>query len=331
MYSIIEHQVEIAKAQKKLQQTIKKEFPIRLKRDIGWQSGRIEGAELFAKDKYWYWTSEHMEGAIPRNHNWFGVYGAGPGVSISVEINTAHDLSGRIAGFFARNSDTGVIYLFHSGGVAGGTVGVGKFNFLAWAGLTPSKVVDSTGKVRVGIPVMPVEGVACTRSAVNYIQRIVDYKRAAKQGETNSPEIINRVSQLEGYNKEATGRRTGMRRSLEIDYVSRHGEVVDALYRWRAKMGLRKGTSISNRGLIDLGVKRGGKLVEVYEVKSSVARQDVYTAIGQVTVHSPDADCRRILVLPNNQVLHSELEHALLRNSIALIRYELTEDDAVIL
>lgn len=83
--------------------------------------------------------------------------------------------------------------------------------------------------------------------------------------------------------------------------------------------------------LIDLGVKKGATLTEVYEVKTSASRGDVYTAIGQLTVHSAGHDCRRVMVLPADEPLARDLAEGLERSGIALKRYRLSADSAEIL
>jgi hypothetical protein len=82
--------------------------------------------------------------------------------------------------------------------------------------------------------------------------------------------------------------------------------------------------------LIDLGVASGKNLNEIYEVKTSAFRSDVYSAIGQLLVHGSKEDCKRVIVLPQNDKLANDLERALIRNSIEIVRYMLTEDSVLI-
>ena len=72
-------------------------------------------------------------------------------------------------------------------------------------------------------------------------------------------------------------------------------------------------------------------LTDVCEVKTSTSRGDVYTAIGQLTVHSAGHDCRRVMVLPADEPLARDLAEGLERSGIALKRYRLSADSAEIL
>ncbi len=327
MYTLIESKTEIAKAQKTLEATIRQNFKTTVIKDIGWQGGRRKQETLHSQDGYWFFTADYKQTANPRRLNWFGKHGEGPGVQIAVEVNVPY--AGRndvLAGFFARHNETGRVYLFHTGRVGGGAKGVSKEAFLAWTALKPAIVVDVRGEARNAIIVMPIEGRGATRSAVDYVQSIVDFKQAVRDGATDTPEAKERERLLKDLYEESSGRRKGQAKARDIDYVSRHGDVVKALSVWRKTFGLDRGERLVKNVLIDLGVKKAGVLVEVYEVKTSSSRGDVYTAIGQLTVHSPGHGCRQVMVLPAEDVLKADLAAALKRNGIELIRYRLSEE-----
>jgi len=133
MFSLLESKKEIAKAQKLLETVLGRDLKMRSIKDIGSSGGTISGAEIFHNDKYWFYSKDHKKDVtIPRRLNLFGIFHTNPVLHTSVQINTPYEgRSDRVAGFFARNNDTGMIYLFHSGGVGGGKEGVGKTAFLA--------------------------------------------------------------------------------------------------------------------------------------------------------------------------------------------------------
>ena len=104
--------------------------------------------------------------------------------------------------------------------------------------------------------------------------------------------------------------------------------MVDALHAWRNSVGMSAGARLVKNVLIDLGVSVGGNLAEVYEVKTSAVRSDVYTAIGQLLVHGSDAGCRRVIALPEKGNPAKDLQAALDRNAIQVLRFKLKEDAA---
>ncbi len=333
MFSLIESKEEIAKAQRKLEAVIRRDFKTKAVKNIGYPGGTTQDTEVVTDGRYWYWSSDCNDQDIPnpRRLNWFGLFRDDADLQISVEINTAYEgRNDQVAGFFARDNDTGSIYLLHSGRVGGGTKGVGKAAFLAWSNQRPIDVVDSSGDIRKGVLVMPIEGVAASRSAVRYIDIIASFKQAVRAGDLDSPEFQSKKKELDDFFSESRGRRKG-KRSGEIDYLSRHGEVVDALYFWRNSNQLPKGGRLVKNVLIDMGVAVADELVEVFEVKTSTARSDVYTAIGQLMVHGTSDKCRRVIVLPKSELLAFDLEDALERLKIQVLKFKLDEKAATIL
>jgi len=328
LYVYLESKTEIAKAQKALEATIRREFTTRLVKDIGWPTGRLHSKTLHTSDGWWFFSDSRREKDVPHTLNLFGRHGEGRGVQITVEVNVPSE--GRhdsIAGFFARHVDTGRVYLFHSGRVGGGAKGVGKETFLAWSEVDLHQVVDSSGGSREGVMVMPVEGRWATRSALTYIQRIVAFKEEARVGALDRPEVRKRIARLQAYFRESSGRRRGFAKGRVIDYESRHGDVVDALAKWVSETrGIPRGGSLTKDRLIDLGVKVKGRLVEVWEVKSGTSRADLYTAIGQLSVHAPDEACRQTVVLPADCELPDGLQEAFDRLGVEVMLYRLKKD-----
>jgi hypothetical protein len=332
MFSLIESKEQIAKAQRKLEATIRRDFKSKAVKNIGYPGGTTFDAKVCTDGNYWCWSSDLDDAdiPIPRRLNSFGLFGEDAALQVSVEINTTYEgCNNRVAGFFARDNGTDSIYLLHSGRVGCGTKGVGKAAFLAWSNLRPIEVVDSSGGIREGVLVMPIEGVAATRSAVQYIETVASFKQAVRAGDMDTPDFQRKKKEFDDFYSESRGRRKG-RRSGEIDYLSRHGEVVDALHSWRSSSALPEGGHLVKNVLIDMGVEIGRELVEVFEVKTSTARPDVYAAIGQLMVHGASDECRRVMVLPQKEPILSDLKKALKRLNIELLRFNLDEEVATI-
>lgn len=333
MFSLLESKAEINRAQRKLESTLRREFPRAAVKNIGYPGGTNFDAKVFTDGRYWFWSADHSNSDVPnpRRLNWFGLFNDKGPLHISVEVNTTYEgRNDQVAGFFARDNKTEAIYLLHSGRIGGGRNGVGKAALLAWGGLRPIEVVDPLGAIRDGVLVMPVEGLAASRSAIRYIDMVARFKLAVRAGEIDSPAFKRKQREFGDFYAEARGRRTG-KRSSEIDYVSRHGDVIDALHDWRASNAMPKGARLVKTVLIDMGVAIGRRLVEVFEVKTSAARPEIYSAIGQLMVHGTAENCRRAIVLPHNEAITDDIKVALERLGIELLRFRLDEKKASII
>lgn len=333
MFSLLESKGDIARAQSTLKATFQREFSKKAIRDIGYPGGTNYDAKVVTDGQYWFWPGDHNDSSVPnpRSLNWFGLYNESGGLQITVEVNTAYEgRNDQVAGFFARNINTGTIYLVHSGRVGGGTKGVTKAALLTWSGLQLIEAADSSGGIREGVIVMPVDGLAATRPVIRYIGAIASFKLAVRTGEIHSSEFQRKQKELDDFYAEARGRRTGKRKS-KIDYLSRHGDVVDALYDWRRSLPMPKSARIVKSVLIDMGVTSGLELVEVFEVKTSSSRPDIYSAIGQLMVHGIAQNCRRVIVLPHKDAIAQDLKDSLHRLNIELLRFVLDDSKATII
>lgn len=58
---------------------------------------------------------------------------------------------------------------------------------------------------------------------------------------------------------------------------------------------------VYNTQLIDCYVSRAGRITEVYEIKTGVGRQQLYTAIGQLVTHAAASDAAKFLVVPADE------------------------------
>jgi hypothetical protein len=336
MLQYLEKKTDVGRSHRKLQATIRRTFSKAYVKDIGYPGGRVRKAAVATDGRYWFWTADDRGADVfmKRRLNWFGVLSSHPGVSITVEINTTYeDRNDRTAGFFARDTKTGVTYFLHSGRVGGGAKGVGKTSFLTWAAREKRdlvEVVDSSGRIRTGLIVMPIEGRTAAISAVRYIELVRGFKKAVRDGEIESDEFQDQQRKFEDYFSEGRGRRTG-KRSSDIDYISRHGEIVDALRDWRGTRLLPGKSRIVKDVFIDLGIARGNELIEIYEVKPRSDRSSVYSAVGQLLVHGRDNTCRKTIVLPHDEPLAVDLAEALRRLSIETIKFRLETNSVTIL
>ena len=334
MFSLLESKEEIENSQHKLEVTLQREFPHSDVRDIGYPSGRQTDAQICVyEESYWFWSGDYRGKGIPRRQNWFGLIR--PGVlGITVEINVPYQSQSKnLAGYFARDSVSKSIYLMHSGKIGGGAKGVGKNAFLASSSPQLIEVIDATGGIRLGVIVMPIEGYAASRSAISYIDTIALFRQEVRNREfENSEPIFERNKQkLKDFYAEARGRRKG-KRPGEIDYISRHGDVVEALRKWREKKGIKETSRLVKDVYIDMGVANNrNRLLEIYEVKTKATTQDVYCAIGQLLVHGNSKECEKVLVLPITEKISPKFKETLKRLNIDILWFKLNKVSATIL
>ena len=333
MLSLLVERDEIAEAQEKLQIVMRDEFSGRERRNVTFRPSGLSDQEVWTRRDYWYRHGiiKGRNGTTPRFLNWFGVLAPGT-LSITVEVNIAFEWkNGRAEGFFARDDSTGALYLMHSGNVGGGKKGVGGRAFRAWYGKRRVEVFDPNERVRFGFVVVPLGASDPTRSARRYVDAIEAFRKAISDDEINpdDPSFQLTMQEFDDFYREPRGRRTGYRPG-GIDYLSRHGEVVDALHAWREAQPLTRRQRIVKNVFIDMGVEDGrNNLVELYEVKTSSERSDVYTAIGQLLVHGSE-DCEKFLLLPKGRQLPNDLADALERNQIEMLRFRLNNRGAKI-
>lgn len=115
MFHYLETREDIARAQRQLEATVRRGFSQIAVRDIGYPGGRERRARVATDGHYWFWSRDHRASSVftPRRLNWFGVLSQKSGVSITVEVNTVYKArNDRAAGFFARDTDTGIVYFF---------------------------------------------------------------------------------------------------------------------------------------------------------------------------------------------------------------------------
>ena len=110
-------------------------------------------------ETYWFGSvAPNKDDKTPRYWNPLGEYRPNGTLQISVELNVSTDSnSKRVSGFFAKDSQTGQVYLMHDGGVGGGRKGVGQTAFLAWSDSKVVAVTNAEGDVRLGIIVAPID------------------------------------------------------------------------------------------------------------------------------------------------------------------------------
>lgn len=331
MLTLVGSQREKIAAEKELQEYLKQVWREHETRTVAWRPDS-RTMRIYHNGKFWFASgSPAPNDRIPRYWVPFGEYRENGNLQITVEINISVSSNDRrISGFFARDTQTGIVYLMHDGGVGGGRMGVGRLAFLSWATPKLVPVVDTEGNERQGIVVAPLMAKTIGDDIARFVQTALDFKQAAKRGETISVEASEAQRTYNDYYDEFSGTKR-RQRVREIEYISRHGDIVRSLSDWRQRT-IRPNEKITKNAYIDLGVRVHGDLTEIYEVKTNCERQTLYSAIGQLLVHeAPTGASRRFVVLPAGDSIPSDVNHAFNRADISLIRFKLAGEHVRIL
>jgi hypothetical protein len=325
MLSLVHTKEEKKKAQAFLEREFKKNLKREGRLNIGFPGGNADEIVYSAgKGKLWAaFGPPAQDSGIPRFWNAFGVFDPDDtSQTITVEINIAVESNSKqVAAFFAEDTETGEIYLLHSGKIGGGRPGVGKTSFLVWSRETLTDATERGEQLRSGIVIGKLGAPDLIDRIWKFVQTVHSFKEAAVAGLLNSSGFQRQVQEFERYNREFSGKKRGVFGGA-FEYITYHGDVVQKLYEERDE---RRGPDeeIYNSTLIDLFVKRSGSLSEVYEVKTGCDRQSLYTAIGQLMTHA-NGPIAKFLVIPSSEDVPTDLGKAIADLAITIRRFELT-------
>lgn len=314
-------------AHKVLADKIRSAWTAREQRTIVWRPGRRVCGISHNQELWFTSIRPHNDQTTPRYWNVFGQYRANGNLQIVVEINiTPRSNTRRVAGFLARDRASGICYLMHDGSIGGGHPGINRRNFLRWSRIRPVPVEDSEGYTRDGIIVTPLSGTNISSNVERFVQTVANFKQGVRRGEIDVGATDSIQQELGGYSREFSGKKSGRRKKREFEYITRHGDIVHKLAQSRETKGVGHRT---NNTFLDLGIINAhGKLLEVHEVKTNSERQTLYTAIGQIMVHSGDdtKDIRKYLVLPKDSRIPQDVKSTIKRLRISILHFEIEND-----
>lgn len=331
MLRLVEDKREKERLQRRLRSALRTDWPNREKRTLVWRPSSIQ-LQIQHNGKYWFAAqAPTSDQKIKRYWNSVGIYSKKGDLVIALEVNIPTLADSRsVSGFFAIDETTNVPILMHDGAVGGGRPGVGKSAFLRWSGAELVEVYNSQGDVRLGLIVARLEGGKCGEALGRFVQTVLDFKNAVAAGQGDTLLDDETRAEYKEYFDEHSGRKKAIR-SQEIDYISRHGDVVRALKSRRAAAAAPGERTVKNV-YIDLGVvDSNGDLIELYEVKTSLARQNLYAGIGQLIVHSDGSrgSTTRYLVVPGGKIPR-DVTRALRSHKIKVLRFALRKSGIVI-
>jgi hypothetical protein len=285
------------------------EGPRRL--DIGFQGDSISARVAWFRKQDWWVAVEDLD---TRYWNGFGFgdpFADYRALSLVVELNPPKTgVDRRVQGGFAED-ERGRVFLIHRGKLGGGRKGIGK-GFLGWYPADGCRLL-SDGAVETEVLVA---GCLDAEDLLGSLRSFVGLAHAYKEGE-RAPKASG-FDSGSVYRPEFSDKTKYRHTEEEIEAEWRHGHVVDAL-----QVGLKALGVVGRKDRArDLFVVESGVPTVLFEVKTSLDTQSVYTAVGQLYWNS-EAATRKIAVLP--RPVSSAAREQLRRLMIECVEYDWNE------
>lgn len=280
--------------------------------------GGSEHVAVWWSEQAGIWLCPPSQWPADLNRFWFGYGTVRPGdkpsIPIAVEINFPKEgINRRVKGLIAVDSN-GRLFICHSGHL-GGRLGAGTRDaFAQFWGRESVAVLDDDGKSSVVFPVAEV-------GSDRMITQIAEFVRAcaAFKGGEVKPESDEAPSFFGGANEEFEGTKTV---AAIGPYTANcdHGIIRNRLTRLLRDAGFKVGRDQAR----DLFIGSRSKPDAEFEIKTGCDPQSVYTAVGQLLMHSVTTPAKsKIVVLPSP--IPSTTRDALRSLNLQIIEYHWTK------
>jgi hypothetical protein len=209
-------------------------------------------------------------------------------------------LNRRVAGSFAKD-ESGQIYLLHNGKIGGGKTGISKKTFIKWYSGELLEV-DFDGEIAEYFIVAEFDAPNFYEQIRFFVQQVYDFK------ELNATQIKTANDKNEEdwlLNEESTLRNPFSLPAKTIVRGADHAIITNALLKELKALGH---DARRNKSIDVFIVGKGNKLSHIFEVKSSLSTQTLYTAIGQLMVYGVNHKAKHYLVVDkdtNKELLSS--------------------------
>ncbi|MCW4470194.1 hypothetical protein OGH69_14545 [Flavobacterium sp. MFBS3-15] len=311
MIKIIDDQKTIKILQNRFHQRLFELLPETEYAFVGFPAGSFRDNIHYSSDLQ-IWTSFHEED----NRFWNG-FGVGKpvsekGISLVGEINFPFKgINRRIAGVFAED-ENGEILILHRGKIGGGTKGVGKKLFFRKHNGEFITAWDGGRKTEFAL--------VGELESEFFIEQIADFIHSINRIKKGTPiEYSNTFSELKNFKYSDEKYGVSITESNEPKIINRiHGIVVNALAAELVKLKYSIGKD-RNR---DLFIHSKNKITHLFEIKTTISTQCLYSALGQLLIYSLPIKNRLKLfaVLPNK--LSEDVELRFNESGINILYYK---------
>jgi len=279
---IVESGAQILKARDGLVSAFRRSGAAEIRTVIGYPGGHDPQTVHWVED-LGIWLGCNV---IPKSRFWNAFGTQDPRqrkmVTICCEIN--FPLSGidrRISGAVAED-ERGRLFLIHRGQIGGGRKGIGAELFWKHFDGSPSPVVDPDRDADV-VVVDSIDSPRLLRHLQFFVREVERIKSlayppeepASREGDgAGGIDIKDIGEEFEGGKTYTVARR--------IEASCDHGIIVN-----RLRQRLRKrGFSVGKDRFRDLYVHRNGRITSLFEVKPDTSTTSIYSAVGQLLIHS---------------------------------------------
>lgn len=275
--------------------------------------------EIAYSEKYDLWWGNSDDRKSNRFWNPFGLKKPKPNSTVTgrCQINySASGINNSVAGLFAKDSK-GTFYLLHSGKVGGGQAGVGKNAFADYYTGRKSLIEFENQELEYYV-ITSLNSNRFYQNILDFVTSVYDFKEYVKNGEVSGKPIKEKNPLKDG---EYLGIKTYDLPARTVSASNNHAIITTELIsQLRAK-----GLHVERDQFRDAYTLNGNnKIDRVFEVKSSLSRQSLYTAIGQLILHSLVYDSKKVFVIDKD--LSPELVYDLGKASIHCVFYKWLPD-----
>ncbi len=285
--------------------------------------GEVRDMTAHHKGELWF-TSQPSQ----NNNRYWDAYGLEPSKTrsnnITVEINVpVEGINRTISALYAEDSDTKEIFLLHRGKVGGGRPGIGKDAFTAWYSGGIAAVDELDGRTTQVFLITSLGDPHMADNVASFVKAVSVFKSTVTSAQQRDVRGNGNNNMAHDFHDEFSGKKDiPARASTTAD--CNHGRVVTSLKRHLEAQ--HKGTShrLINTKKIDLALMEASQLLHVWEVKTDISLQNLYTGIGQLIVNTMGQSmCHKTLVLPDAPPLPNPFLVGLKDLGISVILYNM--------
>lgn len=264
---------------------------------------------IFKNRETTFWFSNSRDKKSPKQFNLFGVDPDFKGDNaILVQINYQKEFKDFKDAAVWATDNKGNVYLLHSGKMGGGVPGMTIETIDSLFGGKKLVVSHEQGNKEYFV-VCKLNSPNAFVQLTHFLFEILKIKALIKE-QQNKLDTANDEKQKsnrklsfkvpQSYTPEFWGKRKAYFRKGKTESTSDHGAIVDAL-KFKLESELGHQNKCVNNKFIDLGIIKNGKPLVIFEIKTSVNPQAIYTAIGQLMLHSASTRVNplKYIVLPN--------------------------------